>query len=126
MIPINDYQRNVYKSLNTTGYKVFDEVPKDESLPLIVLGDYSLSDGLVKCESYVINQKIDIYSEYEGKKEINEMVSVVLHKLKGLINTYITDTFFIADIRLLESSVYRNEDSLYIANINIQFELEGE
>lgn len=125
MIPINDYQKKIYKSLSSTGYKVFDEVPNDEELPLIVISDYTLSDGVVKSESYTISQAINIYSEYEGKKEINEMVSVTLDKLKSLVDEYITGTFFIADIRLLESSVSRNEESFYMANLNIQFELEG-
>lgn len=126
MIPINDYQKKIYEALSSTGYKVFDEVPVDEELPLIAISDYTLSDGVVKSESYTISQTINIYSEYEGKKEINEMVSVTLDKLKSLVNEDITGTFFIADIRLLESSVSRNEESFYIANLNIQFELEGE
>lgn len=126
MIPINDYQKKIYEALSSTGYKVFDEVPVDEELPLIAISDYTLSDGVVKSESYTISQAINIYSEYEGKKEINEMVSVTLDKLKNLVNEDITDTFFIADIRLLESSVSRNEESFYMANLNIQFELEGE
>lgn len=126
MIPINDYQKKIYETLSSTGYKVFDEVPVDEELPLIAISDYTLSDGVVKSESYTISQAINIYSEYEGKKEINEMVSVVLDKLKSLVNEDITGTFFIADIRLLESSVSRNEESFYMANLNIQFELEGE
>lgn len=126
MIPINDYQKKIYEALSSTGYKVFDEVPVDEELPLIAISDYTLSDGVVKSESYTISQAINIYSEYEGKKEINEMVSVTLDKLKSLVNEDITGTFFIADIRLLESSVSRNEESFYMANLNIQFELEGE
>lgn len=126
MIPINDYQKKIYEALSSTGYKVFDEVPVDEELPLIAISDYTLSDGVVKSESYTISQTINIYSEYEGKKEINEMVSVTLDKLKSLVNEDITGTFFIADIRLLESSVSRNEESFYMANLNIQFELEGE
>lgn len=126
MIPINDYQKKIYEALSSTGYKVFDEVPVDEELPLIAISDYTLSDGVVKSESYTISQTINIYSEYEGKKEINEMVSVTLDKLKSLVNEDITGTFFIADIRLLESSVSRHEESFYMANLNIQFELEGE
>lgn len=126
MIPINDYQKKIYEALSSTGYKVFDEVPVDEELPLIAISDYTLSDGVVKSESYTISQAINIYSEYEGKKEINEMVSVTLDKLKSLVNEDITGTFFIADVRLLESSVSRNEESFYMANLNIQFELEGE
>ena len=48
MIPLNDYQKKIYEALSSTGYKVFDEVPTDEELPLLTIGDYTLSDGVVK------------------------------------------------------------------------------
>ena len=124
MIPLNDYQRTLYQILNNTSYKVYDEVPRDEEPPVISIGDYTISDGDYKSKGYIINQKIDIYSLYEGKKEINTMVSDVLKELKTALNVSIDDTFFIADIKLLESSVSRMEDGLYIANLNILFELE--
>lgn len=124
MIPLNNYQRTLYQMLSKTNYKVYDEVPKDEEPPVISIGDYTIADGDYKSEGYVINQKIDIYSLYEGKKEINTMVSDVLKELKSALNISIDDTFFIADIKLLDSSVSRMEDGLYVANLNILFELE--
>ena len=124
MIPLNNYQKTLYQILNKTNYKVYDEVPKDEEPPIISISDYTISDGAYKNRGYIINQKIDIYSCYEGKKEINTMVSDVLKEFKSALNISIDDTFFIADIKLLESSVSRMEDGLYIANLNILFELE--
>ena len=124
MIPLNNYQRTLYQVLSKTNYKVYDEVPKDEEPPVISIGDYTIADGDYKSEGYVINQKIDLYSLYEGKKEINTMVSDVLKELKSVLNLSIDDTFFIADIKLLDSSVSRMEDGLYVANLNILFELE--
>ena len=124
MIPLNNYQKTLYQILNKTNYKVYDEVPKDEEPPIISISDYTISDGAYKNKGYIINQKIDIYSCYEGKKEINTMVSDVLKEFKSALNISIDDTFFIADIKLLDSSVSRMEDGLYIANLNILFELE--
>ena len=124
MIPLNNYQRTLYEILNKTNYKVYDEVPRDEEPPVISIGDYTIADGDYKNRGYIINQKIDIYSLYEGKKEINTMVSDVLKELKSALNISVDDTFFIADIKLLESSISRMEDGLYIANLNINFELE--
>ena len=124
MIPLNDYQRTLYEILNKTNYKVYDEVPKDEEPPVISISDYTIADGDYKNRGYIINQKIDIYSLYEGKKEINTMVSDVLKELKSALNISVDDTFFIADIKLLESSISRMEDGLYIANLNVKFELE--
>jgi hypothetical protein len=125
MIPINDYQKTLYAKLKETGYKVFDEVPTDESLPLVTLGEYSFSSGSVKNECYIFIQDIEIYSEYEGKKEINEMVSVIIEKLEGLVSANITDTFFISDINI-DSCTVRRSDDLYIANLKIKIEIEVE
>lgn len=125
MLSINDYQKKIYEYIVATGYKVYDEVPKNEVLPLITIGDYTLSEGTVKSECFEITQTINMYSEYEGKKEINEMVSVTLDKLFSLLNENVNDTFFISDVKLLESSVSRSDENLYIAELNIKLELEG-
>ena len=124
MIPINDYQKKLFDKLKETEYKVFDEVPLDEALPLITLGEYTFSSGSVKNECYIFNQDIEIYSEYEGKKEINTIVSVAIEKLESLVNTEITDTFFISDINIDSCTVRRSEENLYIASIKIKIEIE--
>ena len=64
MLPINDYQKLLYLALKKTGYKVFDEVPIDETLPLITISDYVLSEGDMKSDGYIIQQQIDLYSQY--------------------------------------------------------------
>ena len=64
MLPINDYQKLLYLALKKTGYKVFDEVPIDETLPLITISDYVLSEGDMKSDGYIIQQEIDLYSQY--------------------------------------------------------------
>ena len=37
MLPVNDYQKVLYEALKKTNYKVFDEVPADEDLPLMMI-----------------------------------------------------------------------------------------
>lgn len=124
MLPINGYQTIVYSKLKETEYKVFDEVPQDESLPVVMISDYILSEGSMKDESYVIQQQIDIYSLYDGKKEVNEMVSVVLSKVKELISTPIDEEYSIGYIMLLESQITRLEDGLYVGNLVFQINIE--
>ena len=123
LIPLNDYQRTIYNLLVKTDYKVFDEVPQDEVPPLISIGDYILSEGTTK-GSLSISQQIDLYSLYEGKFEINTMVSCVLDVLAEAENSSINDTFFISIMKLGESSITRLEDGIYMATINITFEME--
>ena len=124
MLPINDYQKLLYLALKKTGYKVFDEVPIDETLPLITISDYVLSEGDMKSNGYKIQQQIDLYSQYEGKKQVNEMVASVLKEVKEICDTGINDSYFIGFVTLLESEISRMEDGLYIANLKFEIHLE--
>ena len=124
MLPINDYQKLLYLALKKTGYKVFDEVPIDETLPLIMISDYVLSEGDMKSNGYKIQQQIDLYSQYEGKKQVNEMVASVLKEVKNICDTGINESYFIGFVTLLESEISRMEDGLYVANLKFEIHLE--
>ena len=124
MLPINDYQKLLYLALKKTGYKVFDEVPIDETLPLITISDYVLSEGDMKSDGYIIQQQIDLYSQYEGKKQVNEMVASVLKEVKDICDTGINISYFIGFVTLLESEISRMEDGLYVANLKFEIHLE--
>ena len=124
MLPINDYQKLLYLALKKTGYKIFDEVPIDETLPLITISDYILAEGDIKSDGYKIQQQIDLYSQYEGKKQVNEMVASVLKEVKGICDTGINESYFIGYVTLLESQVLRMEDGLYVANLKFEIHLE--
>ena len=124
MLPINDYQKLLYLALKKTGYKVFDEVPIDETLPLITISDYVLSEGDMKSDGYKIQQQIDLYSQYEGKKQVNEMVASVLKEVKNICDTGINESYFIGFVTLLESEISRMEDGLYVANLKFEIHLE--
>ena len=124
MLPINDYQKLLYLALKKTGYKVFDEVPIDETLPLITISDYILAEGDIKSDGYKIQQQIDLYSQYEGKKQVNEMVASVLKEVKDICDIGINESYFIGYVTLLESQVLRMEDGLYVANLKFEIHLE--
>ena len=124
MLPINDYQKLLYLALKKTEYKVFDEVPIDETLPLITISDYILAEGDIKSDGYKIQQQIDLYSQYEGKKQVNEMVASVLKEVKNICDTGINESYFVGFVTLLESEVSRMEDGLYVANLKFEIHLE--
>ena len=125
MLPINDYQKLLYLALKKTGYKIFDEVPIDETLPLITISDYILAEGDIKSDGYKIQQQIDLYSQYEGKKQVNEMVASVLKEVKEIENTMVNeDGYYIGWVRLLDSEILRMEDGIYVANLKFEIHLE--
>ena len=124
MLPINDYQRIIYNRLIETGYKVFDEVPADESLPVVTISDYTLTEGETKNDDYIIQQRIDVYSQYDGKKEINEMISQIIYKVKEATHTVVNEDYILGYIKLEDSQIMRLEDGLYVANLVFKINIE--
>ena len=78
----------------------------------------------MKSDGYIIQQQIDLYSQYEGKKQVNEMVASVLKEVKNICDTGINESYFIGYVTLLESQVLRMEDGLYVANLKFEIHLE--
>ena len=119
MIPINQLQSVIYKALNDNlGIAIYDEVLESAIMPLLAIGDYTLSEYNTKYEGYEFNWKLSIYTEYEGKKEVNNLLSKTLMILKGLDNAKINE-FYIDSVTLDSANVYRNE-GYYVADINIK------
>ena len=120
MIPINKLQSVIYKALNDNlDIAIYDEVLESAVMPLLAIGDYTLSEYNTKYEGYEFNWKLSIYTEYEGKKEVNNLLSKTLMILKGLDSSSI-DNFYIDSIWLDNANIFRNE-GYYVADINMKF-----
>ena len=120
MIPINNLQSVIYKALNDNlDIAVYDEVLESATMPLLAIGDYVLSKYNTKYEGYEFNWKLSIYTEYEGKKEVNNLLSKTLSILKGLDSSSI-DNFYIDSVWIDNTNVFRNE-GYYVADINMKF-----
>ena len=98
---------------------IYDEVLESAIMPLLTIGDYTLSEYNTKYEGYEFNWKLSIYTEYEGKKEVNNLLSKTLSILKGLDNTKINE-FYIDSVWLDNANIFRNE-GYYVADINMKF-----
>ena len=119
MIPINNLQSVIYKVLNDNlDIAIYDEVLESATMPLLAIGDYTLSEYNTKYEGYEFNWKLSIYTEYEGKKEVNNLLSKTLSILKGLDSSSI-DNFYIDSVWLDNANIFRNE-GYYVADINIK------
>ena len=122
MIPINKLQSKIYQTLNSLDIKVYDEVPLNSAMPLISIGDYNLSSMEYKGEGYVFEWTINIYTEYEGKKQVNEFTSKTINKLYELIGADLSEDFSINDVMLNNANINRLE-GFYVANISIKIEI---
>ena len=55
MIPINNLQSVIYKALNDNlGIAIYDEVLESAIMPLLAIGDYTLSEYNTKYEGYYV------------------------------------------------------------------------
>ena len=122
MIPINDLQVKIYQALQGIGIKVYDEVQEGSTMPLISIGDYVLSSLEFKDNGFSFNWTINIYTEYEGKKQVNELVSKTIECLYELTGEDISDIYSIDEVMLNEANVNRLE-GFYVANLSIKIEI---
>ena len=122
MIPINDLQAKIYQILQGVGIKVYDEVQEGATMPLISIGDYNLSSLELKDNGFSFLWTINIYTEYEGKKQVNELVSKTIEYLYRLIGENLSDTYSINEVMLNEANVSRLE-GFYVANLGMKIEI---
>ena len=122
MIPINSLQAKIYQALQNVGIKVYDEVQEGATMPLISIGDYILSSLEFKDDGFSFNWTINIYTEYEGKKQVNELVSKTIECLYELIGEDLSDIYSIDEIILNEANINRLE-GFYVANLSMRIEI---
>ena len=122
MIPINNLQAKIYRALQGVGIKIYDEVQEEATMPLISIGDYNLSSLEFKDSGFSFNWTINIYTEYEGKKQVNELVSKAIECLYQLIGEDLSDIYSIDEVMLNEANINRLE-GFYVANLSIRIEI---
>ena len=122
MIPINELQSKIYQALNSLDIKVYDEVPLNAAMPLVSIGDYNLSSMEYKNNGFIFLWTINIYTEYEGKKQVNELVSESIEYLYELKNQVLNQDYCIDDVMLNEANINRIE-GFYVANLSIRIEI---
>ena len=122
MIPINSLQGKIYQALQGVGIKVYDEVQEGATMPLISIGDYIMSSLEFKDRGFSFNWTINIYTEYEGKKQVNELVSKTIECLYELIGEALSDIYSIDEVILNEANINRLE-GFYVANLSIRIEI---
>lgn len=81
-----ELQIKLYEILSNLSCKVYDYVPKNAKCPYVEIGTLHGQDDSTKLNrGSKIYQNIDIYSEYEGKKEVKQIMQEVNSKLQNTI-----------------------------------------
>lgn len=78
-IPMNALQKGVYSILSTKqDTPVYDDVPPEAVLPYITIGAFTNKPGGGKTiDISDVSLQIHIWSEYSGKREVNEIANDV-------------------------------------------------
>ena len=80
MVNLSNYQKAIYEELVELGYDVYDEVSEEAKLPYIVIGDIDFSEGQNNFNDLLdINLNILVWSLWEGKKEVNDILSNIIN-----------------------------------------------
>ena len=100
-------QSALVKDLRAEGFRVFDFPPKENKAkyPFIMVGDDRESDLDVKNGVYVdVNSTILVFSTYNGKKEVNQILGQIKTIAMNLeptgyeiVGSKVTDSFAILD-----------------------------
>ena len=122
MIPINSLQAKIYQALQNVGIKVYDEVQEGAIMPLISIGDYIMSSLECKDDGFSFNWTVNVYTEYEGKKQVNELVSKTIKHLYDLVGKDLSENYCINDVILNEANINRLE-GFYVANLSMRIEI---
>ena len=85
MINLSSYQKAIYEELVKLGHNVYDEVPEEAKFPYIVIGDIDFSEGQNNFNDFLyINLYILVWSLWEGKKEVNDILSNIINIFTNL------------------------------------------
>lgn len=96
-------------AINSKVKGVFEHVPKDQAYPYIALGEDTVSDWSTKLEfGEEITHTLHIFSQYKGKKEVKEIMNLILQSLTEPLS--LDSGFFVEFSRLDFMEVFIDPD----------------
>lgn len=127
MVDFNIYQASLYKKLKEIDLDgkeipIYDKVPSNAKFPFIILSDYEFDNGESKDCSFIINQSIEVWSDYQGKKEINSIVSLALARAKELAPSELNNGYTIDAVNTMLSTI-KEVEGFFHANLVVNFEI---
>ena len=123
MINLSSYQMAIYEELTKLGYSVYDEVTEGAKFPYIVIGDIDFSEGQNNFNDLLdINLNILVWSLWEGKKEVNDILSNIINAFTDLKEKEIGNQS-LYNFNLGSSSIKRL-DGVYNGNLNLGFSIK--
>ena len=124
MINLSSYQKAIYDELVKLGYNVYDEVPEEAKLPYVVIGDIDFSEGQNNFNDLLdINLNILVWSLWEGKKEVNDILSNIINAFTSLYEKKIEGQS-LHNFSFGNSSIKRLDGGIYNGNLALNFSVK--
>ena len=121
MISLSNYQKAIYDELVKLGYNVYDEVSEEAKFPYIVIGDIDFSEGQNNFNDLLdINLNILVWSLWEGKKEVNDILSNIINIFTNLNEKRLEDQS-LHNFSFGNSSIKRLDGGIYNGNLALKF-----
>ena len=124
MINLSSYQKAIYEELIKLGYNVYDEVSEEAKFPYVVIGDIDFSEGQNNFNDLLdINLNILVWSLWEGKKEVNDILSNIINIFTNL-NEKRLESQSLHNFSFGNSSIKRLDGGIYNGNLALNFSVK--
>ena len=124
MISLSSYQKAIYEELVKLGYNVYDEVSEDAKFPYVVIGDIDFSEGQNNFNDLLdINLNILVWSLWEGKKEVNDILSNIINAFTNLYEKRLENQS-LYNFSFGNSSIKRVDGGIYNGNLALNFSVK--
>ena len=124
MVNLSSYQKAIYEELVKLGYNVYDEVSEEAKFPYIVIGDIDFSEGQNNFNDLLdINLNILVWSLWEGKKEVNDILSNIINAFTSLYEKKIEGQS-LHNFSFGNSSIKRLDGGIYNGNLALNFSVK--
>ena len=124
MVNLSSYQKAIYEELVKLGYSVYDEVPEDAKFPYVVIGDIDFSEGQNNFNDLLdINLNILVWSLWEGKKEVNDILSNIINAFTDLYEKRLENQS-LYNFSFGNSSIKRVDGGVYNGNLALNFSVK--
>ena len=121
MINLSNYQNAIYEELVNLGYIVYDEVSEVAKFPYVVIGDIDFSEGQNNFNDLLdINLNILVWSLWEGKKEVNDILSNIINIFTNL-NEKRLESQSLHNFSFGNSSIKRLDGGVYNGILALNF-----
>ena len=124
MISLSSYQKAIYDELVKLGYNVYDEVSEEAKFPYVVIGDIDFSEGQKNFNDLLdINLNILVWSIWEGKKEVNDILSNIINAFTSLHEKKL-ESQSLHNFSFGNSSIKRLDGGIYNGNLALNFSIK--